>query len=140
MRHPLALLLALICGCGDAPPAPPPATPASAVDAPEAGAMLDETIAPVERGSPLVRFIAIPGCPLCDKISTVIAGHKARRPKLKTDRYSSMSFAGRKYLREQRLGSHGVVVYDRDGQIVWKNNGHNLDEAGLAAAVERVRP
>lgn len=142
----LAALFA--CGCGEqtragggaVPGAPAPA-PAPAESLSPELAYLAEKIEPVPRGGgPLLRFIAIPGCPLCDKISGVISDHKARHPKLKTDRYASTSPAGRKYLREQRLGSHGLVVYDAEGAIVWKNNGHNLDEAGLAAAVQRVAP
>jgi hypothetical protein len=144
LRAPVLLVIWIsalcACGCGDPPPAPAESPAPVESLAPEL-AYLNEKIAPVERGDgPLLRFIAIPGCPLCDKISGVIGEHKAKHPRLKADRYSSTSPAGRKYLREQRLGSHGIVVYDREGQIVWKNNGHNLDADGLAAAVQRVAP
>src|SRR5688572_29967699 len=124
----LACAIALVaCGCGEPPmrgsgaavpqaAAPPPelAAPSPGESPSDVMAMMDEVIQPVERGKPLVRFIAIPGCPACAKIDGVIAEHKAKNPALKTDRYSSISFAGRKYAKDQRIGSHGVVVYDRE--------------------------
>lgn len=133
------MLLAVGCltGCGEPPRAAPPPAVASTSDLP---AGFDDPVPPVTAGAgPQVRLMLIPGCVMCERIDGMTKElEKQYGPALRTDRHNSESPSGRAYLRSVGMRRHGVVIHDKTGQVVWRNDNHGLDRETLASAVEAI--
>jgi len=128
----VGLLAAPLAGCGEPPaaPAPPPGvTPEPEPD-----------FTPVPRVLPsdaaLVRFVAIPGCVVCQQMDGMLADLKTKHgASLKIERYDNTNPEARKFLRENKMSDHGMVAFDRAGRAVWKYEGHSLTRAALEQGV-----
>ena len=140
MRLALWLLIGVAAcstGCGEPPVAAPPPAVASAADDLPAG--FDDPVPPVAPGAPHLRLMLISGCVMCERIDSMTRDlEKKYGPALHTDRHNSESPAGREYLRSVGMRRHGVVMYDKAGKVVWRNDNHALESAQLASAVDAV--
>jgi hypothetical protein len=64
--------------------------------------------------------------------------HARYRGRLNLDKVKATLPESRRYLAAIGLSSHGVIVYDARGALVWKTEGHEFDGSGLESAVRRV--
>lgn len=134
----MLVVAACTTGCGEAPKAEaPPAVVASTSDLPVG---FDAPVPPVAAGAgPQVRLMLIPGCVMCERIDGMTKDlEKQYGANLRTDRHNSESPSGRAYLRSVGMRRHGVVIYDKAGQVAWRNDNHGLDRETLASALDAV--
>ncbi len=98
-----------------------------------------EEVATVALKSAKIVYYAIPGWPFCAKVTTIVNGLEEQYTgKLECEILDATTPESVEQIKGYGFGNHGLVIFDGEGNVQKKMDGHMMQEPQIRQALKEV--